>query len=109
MRQAQRELLPGPNQNVRSLQRTRPSKSLIPAVSGGILTSLPISEYRPVQMDDLDPHRTETQKEWKDWADHGYRKMYQPRSMLWFGGAFFTLLAAALVAIAWLASTGRWP
>jgi hypothetical protein len=48
-------------------RRTRPSKSLIPAVSGGIVTSLPIFEYRPVQMDDLDPHRTETQKEWKDW------------------------------------------
>jgi hypothetical protein len=61
-------------------KRTRPSKSLIPAVWGGFLTSLPIFEYRPVQMDDLDPHRTETQKEWKDWADHGYRKMYQPRS-----------------------------
>jgi hypothetical protein len=29
--------------------------------------------------------RTESQKEWADWAAHGYRKLYQPRSMLWFG------------------------
>ena len=42
-------------------------------------------------VDDLDPYRTESQKEWKAWADHGYRKLYQPRSMLWFGGIFFTL------------------
>src|SRR5215470_14079986 len=42
-------------------------------------------------VDDLDPYRTDTQKEWNDWARHGYRKLYQPRSMLWFGGIFFTL------------------
>ena len=60
-------------------------------------------------MDDLDPYRTHSQKEWKRWADHGYRKLYQPRSMLWFGGIFFTLLAAGLVLIFWLASTGRLP
>jgi len=23
-------------------------------------------------MDDLDPYRTESQKQWKAWADHGY-------------------------------------
>jgi hypothetical protein len=33
--------------------------------------------------------RTEGQKEWADWAAHGYRKLYQPRSILWFGGIFF--------------------
>lgn len=60
-------------------------------------------------MDDLDPYRSEAQKEWKAWADHGYRKLYQPRSMLWFGGIFFTLLAAGLIAVFWLASTGRLP
>ena len=60
-------------------------------------------------MDDLDPYRTESQKEWKAWADHGYRKLYQPRSMLWFGGIFVTLLAGGLVVIFWLASTGRLP
>ena len=60
-------------------------------------------------MDDLDPYRTESQKEWKVWADHGYRKLYQPRSMLWLGGIFVTLLAGGLVLVFWLASTGRLP
>jgi hypothetical protein len=50
-------------------------------------------------VDDLDPYRTESQKEWKAWADHGYRKLYQPRSMLWFGGIFFTLFAGGLATV----------
>jgi hypothetical protein len=53
--------------------------------------------------------RTESQKAWANWAAHGYRKRYQPRSMLWFGGIFFALFAAGLIAVFWLASTGRWP
>jgi hypothetical protein len=53
--------------------------------------------------------RTESQKEWAAWAEHGYRKPYQPRSMLRFGGIFFTLFAAGLVAIFWLAAGGRGP
>ena len=44
--------------------------------------------------DELDPYRTDSQKEWRDWAAHGYRKRYTPRSMLWFGGVFYTRLAA---------------
>lgn len=59
-------------------------------------------------MDDEDL-RTESQKEWADWAAHGYGKRYQPRSMLWFGGIFFTLFAVGLAAVFWLAATGRWP
>ena len=59
--------------------------------------------------DDLDPYRTESQTAWKRWADHGYRKLYQPRSMLWFGGIFFTLFAVGLLAVFWLAASGRWP
>jgi hypothetical protein len=59
--------------------------------------------------DDLDPYRTDSQKEWKRWADSGYRKRHQPRSMLWFGGIFCMLFAAGLVAIFWLTSTGRLP
>jgi ABC-type multidrug transport system permease subunit len=51
--------------------------------------------------------RTETQQEWADWAAHGYRKLYQPRSMLWFGGIFFTLFAIGLVVLFWLAASGR--
>ena len=58
---------------------------------------------------DDNPYRTETQKEWAAWAAHGYRKQYQPRSMLWFGGIFFTLFAVGLLAVFWLAASGRLP
>jgi hypothetical protein len=58
---------------------------------------------------DDDDARTEARKEWANWAAHGYRKLYQPRSMLWFGGIFSILFAAGLIAIFWLASTGRLP
>ena len=57
--------------------------------------------------DDGDSGRTESQQEWADWAAHGYRKLYQPRSMLWFGGIFFTLFAIGLVVLFWLAASGR--
>jgi hypothetical protein len=59
-------------------------------------------------MDD-EPGRTESQKEWAAWAAHGYRKLYQPRSMLWYGGIFFGVLAIALFVVFWLAASGRWP
>jgi hypothetical protein len=36
-------------------------------------------------------------------------QLYQPRSMLWFGGIFCTLFGVFLVVIFWLASTGRMP
>lgn len=62
-----------------------------------------------VDDDDLDPYRTDAQKEWRDWAAHGYRKLYQPRSMLWVGGIFFGLFTVGLLTVFWLASTGRWP
>ena len=55
-------------------------------------------------MDD-DDVRTESQKEWANWAAHGYRKLYQPRSMLWFGGIFCALFIALLLVV----FTGRWP
>jgi hypothetical protein len=54
---------------------------------------------------DDDDRRTESQKEWANWAAHGCRKLYQPRSMLWFGGIFFTLFIALLLVI----FTGRFP
>jgi hypothetical protein len=57
--------------------------------------------------DDLD--RTEAQREWAHWAAHGYRKRYQPRSMLWLGGIFFVLFAIGFVTVVWLAASGRWP
>ena len=56
-----------------------------------------------------DAFPTETQKEWANWAAHGYRKLYQPRSMLWFGGIFFGLFSVGLVVLFWLVSSGRWP
>jgi len=57
--------------------------------------------------DELD--RTEAQKEWADWAAQGYRKLYQPRSMLWFGGIFLALFAVGLLVVLWLAGSGRRP
>jgi len=62
-----------------------------------------------VPLDDLDNGRTDAQKEWADWAAHGYRKSYQPRSMLWAGGIFFALFVAGLATVFWLAASGRWP
>jgi hypothetical protein len=58
---------------------------------------------------DLDPHRTDAQKEWADWAAHGYRKLYQPRSMLWFGGLFCIAFTVFLGIVLWLSTSGRWP
>jgi hypothetical protein len=54
---------------------------------------------------DDDDVRTESQKEWANWAAHGYRKLYQPRSMLWFGGIFCTLFVTGLLVI----FTGHFP
>ena len=48
---------------------------------------------------DEDDVRTESQKEWANWAAHGYRKLYQPRSMLWFGGIFTALLVGFLLLV----------
>jgi ABC-type multidrug transport system permease subunit len=58
---------------------------------------------------DDDTELTPAQREWADWAAHGYRKLYQPRSMLWFGGVFFALFAIGLFVVSWLAAGGRWP
>jgi hypothetical protein len=56
---------------------------------------------------DDDDVRTESQKEWANWAAHGYRKRYQPRSMLWLGGVFTTLLVVGLLTVIWLAASGH--
>ena len=60
-------------------------------------------------MEEPDLDRIKTQREWADWAAHGYRKLYQPRSVLLFGGLFLALFAAGLVAVFWLAASGRLP
>jgi hypothetical protein len=46
-----------------------------------------------------DDVRTESQKAWANWAAHGYRKRYQPRSILWFGGIFTILFVALLLVV----------
>jgi len=51
--------------------------------------------------------RTRAQQEWADWAAHGYRKLYQPRSMLVAGFVFFLLLGALLITVVVLAAHGR--
>jgi cell division septal protein FtsQ len=60
-------------------------------------------------VDDLDPYCTESQREWKRWADSGYRKRYQPRSIRRALAIVFTVLAVGIVAIFWLSATGRLP
>jgi hypothetical protein len=59
--------------------------------------------------DDDNPSKTDAQRKWADWSAHGYRKLYQPRSMLWFGGVFFSLFIAGLITVFWLAAHGRLP
>jgi hypothetical protein len=56
-----------------------------------------------------DDPRTEAQKEWANWAAHGYRKLYQPRSVRRLGLVFSLVLAGLLLAIFWLAAHGRFP
>src|SRR3982750_1849734 len=48
----------------------------------------------PVDDEDV---RAESQKEWANWSAHGYRKPYQPRSVLWLGGIFTALLIVLLL------------
>jgi hypothetical protein len=62
-------------------------------------TRAPFLVWDYVLLVDDDDVRTESQKEWANWAAHGYRKLYQPRSLLWFGGIFCTLLVAGLLVI----------
>jgi hypothetical protein len=59
--------------------------------------------------EDLDRYRTETQKEWAAWAAHGYRKLYQPRSVQRFGLVFTVVMAVLIVTVFWLAAHGRLP
>jgi hypothetical protein len=56
-----------------------------------------------------DDHRTESQKEWANWAAHGYRKLYQPRSVRRLGLIFSVVLAALLLTVFWFAAHGGLP
>lgn len=60
-------------------------------------------------LEDQDPDLERRRREWADWSAHGYRKLYTPRSMLWFGGIFFTLFGVGLVVLLWAAASGRLP
>jgi hypothetical protein len=59
--------------------------------------------------EDHDRYRTGTQKEWAAWAAHGYRKLYQPRSVQRFGLFFTVLLSLLIVTVFWLGVHGRLP
>ena len=52
---------------------------------------------------------TEAQREWAAWAAHGYRKLYQPRSIRRFGFVFTLVMAFVLVSVFWLGTHGRLP
>ena len=56
-----------------------------------------------------DDVRTERQREWANWAAHGYRKLYQPRSVRRFGLVFSVVLAALLLTVFWFAAHGGLP
>jgi len=56
-----------------------------------------------------DDRRTESQREWANWAAHGYRKQYQPRSVLRIGLVWSVLLATLLLAVFWFAFHGGLP
>lgn len=60
-------------------------------------------------MDDPDEGRTDAQREWAAWAAHGYRKLYQPRSVLVYGGIFLLVFGVAFVTLVWLAANGSLP
>ncbi len=80
-----------------------------PALSPRLVRG-PVVFYRPrIEDDDGADVRTESQKEWAEWAAHGYRKLYQPRSVRRLGLVFFTAFAVAFVAVVWLAAHGRFP
>jgi hypothetical protein len=53
-----------------------------------------------------DRYKTETQKEWSGWAAHGYRKRYQPRSILRLGAVWTILFVAFLLAVILWATRG---
>jgi hypothetical protein len=53
--------------------------------------------------------RTDHQKEWARWAASGYRKRYQPLSVLRIGLVLTLTLFIGLVILFWLAASGRLP
>ena len=58
---------------------------------------------------DKDDYRTESQKEWVNWAADGYRKLYQPRSVLRFGFVCTVVFGGLLLTVFWFAAHGGLP
>jgi hypothetical protein len=56
-----------------------------------------------------DDHRTDSQRQWANWAAHGYRKRYQPGSVRRFGLVFTVVFAGLLLAVFWFAAHGGLP
>jgi hypothetical protein len=69
----------------------------------------PFSAWESVHMDadDDDAYRTEEQKEWAAWSAHGYRKLYQPRSVRRLFFLLTVLFIALLLTVFLLAAHGR--
>ena len=80
------------------------------AAADGALTSRASERRASIDHDSgNDGYRTESQAEWANWAAHGYRKLYQPRSVLRFGFIFTVVFAALLLAVFWFAADGGLP
>ena len=47
--------------------------------------------------------RTESGREWADWSAHGYRKMYQPRSVLRASAIGVVVVLIVIGALLWAA------
>lgn len=57
--------------------------------------------------EDDNPSKTDARKEWAAWSSHGYRKLYQPRSILRISLVPGVLLIADLFMVFWLAAHRR--
>jgi hypothetical protein len=58
---------------------------------------------------DEERRRAKRQQEWARWAASGYRKRFQPRSVLRIGLIWSFLLVAFLATVVVLAARGDWP
>lgn len=52
---------------------------------------------------DRDDLKTESQREWANWSAHGYRKMYQPRSVLRANLVAVVILLVVIGGLLWMA------
>jgi hypothetical protein len=64
---------------------------------------------RKVDAPNDDRALSERQRQWRDWSAHGYKKRFQPTSMLWFGGVSVLLLIVGLVTLVYVAGRAGLP